>query len=610
MGYDCRWGSIFIIYKACSDLSLKLRENTLSFRPFAFYLATLLFLASLLLHSNVNASLSIWGFDDPGAEDSLTDESEAAGLEPTESIGLSDANTLLSIEEVGIGEEESLSFMGLKIEEVINLPGAVTESEEGREETNRDLTPQEIEEEAILKTDSEQTDEGLSVLIDEIEETSEDIDVEDQAISVTYDIPIAPENKHVKKYIVLFQNRLRPNFEKWLARSGRYEEMIKTTLRENNLPEDLFYLALIESGFNPKAFSRAKATGVWQFMKGTGKRYGLRIDRWIDERRDPVKATQAAAKYLTELYNMFGSWPLALAGYNAGEGRVYRTIVRVRTRDFWTLRDSRHLRPETRNYVPKFMAATIIGKDPKRYNFFVEKEEAWVYDEVEIQDATYLSSIARYAGISVKELKNYNPELKRDITPPRAPGYKIKLPPGTKEAFFAAYSPEEEEKIFVGRSFKHRVRRGETISLIAQQYGVSVEHILKTNGLSSRSIIRVGQKILIEESPWRTGENTHVIRRGESISTIALKYKVSIRRLLEANNLHRRSVIRAGKTLIIPANSSHRVSRHGNKKHVIRTGESISLIARKYAVRIRDLLKANELTRSSVIHAGNFLIIP
>ncbi len=584
------------------------------FRAFAVHIASLVLLASLLLHSNVSASLSIWGFEDPGvekkAENSLADDSEAEGDERSEGLDDSDGDLLIPVEEIDIEKKETLLLIGLETEEEIDLPGSLTGANDVSEDENRDLTPLEIEEEASLKTGSQLTNEGLSVLIDEIEENPEQSASEEQALPVTYDMPVAPENKHVKKYIVLFQNRLRPNFETWLSRSGRYEQMIKTTLRESNLPEDLFYLALIESGFNPKAFSRSKASGVWQFMKGTGKRYGLRVDRWIDERRDPVKATQAAAKYLTELYNMFGSWPLALAGYNAGEGRVYRTIVRVRTRDFWTLRESRHLRPETRNYVPKFMAATIIGKDPERYKFMVDKEDPWVYDEVEIQDATYLSSIARYAGISAKELKKYNPELKRDITPPRFPGYKIKLPPGTKEAFFAAYSPDKEEKIFVGKSFKHRIHRGETISLIAEQYGVSVNQILKSNGLRSNSIIRVGQKILIEESPWRTGENTHVIRKGESISTIALKYKVSIRRLLEANNLHRRSVIRAGKTLIIPSNSSHRVSRHGNKKHVIRTGESISFIAQKYAVRMRDLLKANELTKNSVIQAGNFLIIP
>ena len=202
------------------------------------------------------------------------------------------------------------------------------------------------------------------------------------------------------------------------------------------------------------------------------------------------------------------------------------------------------------------------------------------------------------------------------MTPPRAPGYKIKLPAGKKEAFLAAYSPDKQEQIFIGRSFKHRVRKGETISSISQQYGVSVPVLLESNGLSNHSIIRVGQKIIINESPEQLG-GKHRIRRGETISTIASKYKVSMRRLLEANNLHKRSVIRAGKTLIIPGHLSEgekqpspSAQKNHRKSHQIRSGESISTIAQKYAVRINDLLRANNLHKRSIIRAGHTLIIP
>ncbi|MFQ5589279.1 MAG: LysM peptidoglycan-binding domain-containing protein [Nitrospiria bacterium] len=562
-----------------------------------FYFLFSFVLITLLTVAPASASLSIWGFEDPVVEKKM----EQVRPENAPSAW-GEAISGPALEEGGQTPEPSVFE-------------AESEAPLLKEESSQEPTPTEIEEVILSHETPEMTDEALSDLITEGEENTAATHsaLNEQAFEVTYDMPVAPDNEHVKKYISLFQNRLRPNFEKWLARSGRYMDMIQKTLRENNLPEDLVYLALIESGFSPKAHSKSKASGVWQFMKGTGKRYGLRVDRWIDERRDPIKSTRAAAKYLTELYDMFGSWPLALAGYNAGEGRVYRTIVRVRTRDFWTLRKSRHLRAETRNYVPKFMAATILAKDPERYGFSIEYEDPWEFDEVEIQHATYLSAIAKYAGISVKELKKYNPELKQNITPPRAPGYKIKLPPGRKEAFLAAYSPDKEEKIFVGRTFKHRVRRGETISSIAAQYGVSTRMLLKTNNLSSRSIIRIGQKILIQESPTVAGDR-HRIRRGESVSTIASKYRVSIRRLLEANQLSRRSVIRAGDTLIIPSSSSRRraSAKAGGspKRHQIRTGESISTIAQKYAVRMRDLLKANRLTKNSVIRAGHTLIIP
>lgn len=593
---------------------------------FCSSLFSLIFLISLFSPVKASTSLSIWGFEDPASQKILPKHKpEHPALETLDDLAVPGDSSPTWVEttreriEDGVDSNPSLDRtppigFGTAEDDVSDLPDAVSEAHELKGETPKELTPSEIEEAALSNDTAEITDEALSDLIKEGEQNTAP-PLSEQASEVTYDMPVAPDNTHVKKYISLFQNRLRPNFEIWLSRSGRYMEMIQRTLRENNLPEDLVYLALIESGFSPNAQSKSKASGVWQFMKGTGKRYGLRIDRWVDERRDPVKATHAAAKYLTELYDMFGSWPLALAGYNAGEGRVYRTIVRVRTRDFWTLRESKHLQPETRNYVPKFMAAMILAKDPERYGFSVEYEAPWEFDEVEIHNATYLSAIAKYAGISVKELKKYNPELKQDITPPRVPGYKIKLPPGKKEAFLVSYSPETEEQIFIGRSFKHRVRRGETISSIATQYGVRTQVLLETNSLSSRSIIRVGQTILVNESPASAiAGDKHRIRRGESISTIASKYGVSIRRLLEANQLSRNSVIHAGDTLIIPSSSSRvgkpAVDRGTPKQHQIRSGESISTIAQKYAVRMNDLLNANQLTKNSVIRAGHTLIIP
>ncbi len=421
-----------------------------------------------------------------------------------------------------------------------------------------------------------------------------------QEKEITYDIPIVV-NSLVEKYISLFQTRLRPHFEKWLVRSGHYIEMMRKILRENDLPEDLVYLAMIESGFNPKAFSRARASGPWQFIQGTGKKYGLRIDQWIDERRDPVKATHAAARYLKDLYAMFESWPLAMASYNAGEGRVSRAIRRSKTTDFWKLRKTRHLHRETKNYIPKFMAATIIAKDPQRHDFSVDYQEPWTFEEVEIEKATYLSSIAKHAGVSIHEIRRYNPELKRDVTPPRAPGYRIKLPIGKKETFLASYSPNDEEDLVLGHAFKHRVRRGESVSSISRKYGVSVDLLLETNRLDRNSIIHTGQYILVSEA-WSDGDK-HRIRRGETISTIALRYNVSMRKLLDVNQLHKRSVIRAGDTLIIPV-------AHRRTKHTIQRGETLSTIARKYAVRKKDLIRVNRLKREHFIREGHTLIIP
>ena len=193
----------------------------------------------------------------------------------------------------------------------------------------------------------------------------------DDAIDVKpYNIPMVL-NDSVENHLEYFKTRGREVFQRWLDRSARYIPVMKDIFREKNLPEDLVYVAMIESGFNPYAVSWAKAVGPWQFMPATGKLYGLKIDWWIDERKDPIKSTQAAAEHLKDLHNLFGSWPLALASYNAGAGKVQRAVLRTRSEDFWDLKASRYIRKETKNYVPKYMAATIIAKNPEAYGFTV-----------------------------------------------------------------------------------------------------------------------------------------------------------------------------------------------------------------------------------------------
>lgn len=315
------------------------------------------------------------------------------------------------------------------------------------------------------------------------------------APEVTYDVPIIL-NELVTNYITFFQTRLRDRFEEWLSRSGRYIPLMQEILREHQLPEDLVFLALIESGFNPKAYSRAKAAGPWQFIKGTGKKYGLRVDQWIDERRDPVKSTIAAAKYLKDLYGLFGSWPLSMASYNAGEGRVKRAMARTKAEDFWELSSS-SLRPETKNYVPKFMAATIIAKNPEKYGFFIEYESPFVYDEVEMPKAVSLKTLSKAAGISLAELKEYNPDLRKGMTPPNYSKYRLKLPPGTKETFLANFSHRTEKGIKMTDAQKHRIARGETVTSIARKYDVSIKKILDANQLRKNSKIMAGDFLII-----------------------------------------------------------------------------------------------------------------
>lgn len=313
----------------------------------------------------------------------------------------------------------------------------------------------------------------------------------------SWDIPIAL-NDDVDRWLVYFQTRGRERFALYLSRAGKYEPMMRATLRDHGLPEDLIYLSLIESGYNPNAYSRAHAVGLWQFISSTGRQSGLRIDYWVDERRDPVLATRAAAAHLKDLYEEFGSWYLAAAAYNGGRNRVRRSIRRSGSRDFWTLAQRRYLRPETRNYVPKLIAAALIAKDPARYSFRVEPAPALKYDVVWVPDATSLDVIAEAAGVEVDEVIELNPQLRRGMTPP-GERYAIRLPRRSGTTFAVNFPKiRQEDRV---RSIQYAVRRGDTLSRIARRYGSDVSAILARNpGLNPRRL-RVGQRLFIPTAP-------------------------------------------------------------------------------------------------------------
>jgi hypothetical protein len=242
-------------------------------------------------------------------------------------------------------------------------------------------------------------------------------------------------NSKVGDFIGFFQKQADSFFMRSLGRSTTYADMMKKIFREKNLPEELFYLALIESGFNPKAFSRAKASGIWQFIGKTAKRFGLKVDKWVDERRDPEKATHAAAEYLKSLYAMFNNWDLATASYNAGEGKILKAMKKANSQDFWKISQHRFLKKETKEYVPMFLAAVTIAQDPQKYGFQdIEYSPPLVYEKVTVPPATSLVIIAKAAELDLSEVKALNPALKKGKTPPNS-CFEIKLPPGKKEAF-------------------------------------------------------------------------------------------------------------------------------------------------------------------------------
>ncbi len=383
--------------------------------------------------------------------------------------------------------------------------------------------------------------------------------IDDSSDARPYSIPIIL-NDSVENHLEYFKTRGRDVFQLWLDRSAMYIPLMKNIFREKNMPEDLVYVAMIESGFNPYAVSWARAVGPWQFMPATGKLYGLKIDWWIDERKDPIKSTYAAAEHLKDLHNLFGSWSLALASYNAGAGKVQRAVLRTRSDDFWDLKASRYIRKETKNYVPKWMAATIIAKDPVAYGFTQAHYRPFKFDEVVVDECTDLRLIARCAECTYEEIKELNPEIRRWITPPQISQYTLRIPAGKKEKFltnYAAIPPEQKIKWE-----RHEVAQGETLAGLAREYNTTPEVIRDINGLK-KNRVTPGKHLLIplgtngktQDMSYLTPEQggkqqliLYRVRRGETLTKIARRHNVSVTDIKEWNK-GLGSAVRAGQKI-------------------------------------------------------------
>ncbi len=313
-------------------------------------------------------------------------------------------------------------------------------------------------------------------------------------------------NAQVQFHLDRFTGSSREVVTLWVHRSSRYLAMIREVLRTRGLPEDLAFTAMIESGFKPDAVSRVGAKGMWQFMAGTARRYGLRVDRWVDERLDPEKSTIAAASYLNDLYRQFGSWALAQAAYNAGEVKVTRAIQKTGSRDFWTLAQSRHLRRETKEFVPQIHAATVIGRDPDRYGFDFDEVDPVAFDTLTVPPATDLRRLATSAGLAPGEVRALNPTLVRGVTPPGGP-WTLRLPAGERERVAAALVPRRAPGMAGNKHVEvshaaatgdvHVVRPRDTVSAIARQYGVSIGDVMRWNRLDSLDRIRPGDRLRV-----------------------------------------------------------------------------------------------------------------
>jgi membrane-bound lytic murein transglycosylase D len=361
-------------------------------------------------------------------------------------------------------------------------------------------------------------------------------------------------NDRVEKWLDYFQGKGRREMQRWLGRSGRYRPMIESILEEEGLPSELFYLAVIESGLNPNAYSRAHACGMWQFISSRARLHGLRVDWWVDERRDPEKSTRAAADYLKELYGMFGCWELALAGYNSGEGRVARAQKkRPSCEDYWCL----DLPRETENFVPKFIAATLIGQDPEAYGFSPPKKAAPLsYDSIEISEATDLSVVADAASVPADEIKALNPAIRRWCTAPDGPPTVVRVPRGTGPRCLAAVASIPESQRVTWR--RHRVSRGETLSEIASHYGTSVRGILSVNDIRNPHRIHPGDYVVIPIGPSAPpgtadfGDTVvYTVSRGDTITSIARRFGKRTKDVLRWNGLGWNSRIYPGDVITI-----------------------------------------------------------
>ena len=456
---------------------------------------------------------------------------------------------------------------------------------------------------------------------------------------VTYDIDVETYGAHarVQYYLDFFQGPARDRFSIWLQRMPRYEPMIRTTLRTYGVPEDMVYLALIESGYSNTAVSRARATGMWQFMKGTGKLYGLRIDSWIDERRDPVRATDAAARHLADLRDRFGSMYLAAAAYNAGAGKVGRGLRRLPDEDeeeeenpdatFFRLYDTRFLRRETKDYVPKLIAAALIAKQPEKYGFArATGIPALGYDSIIVTNSTGLDVIARLADTSVAFIREMNPQYLRMVTPPRTSAV-LRLPEGAGALVVARYGAlAESERVNL---VEHVVTRGQTLTAIARLYRVTTSQVSAANPGVRLTRLRTRTHLAIptsyipptlgsSEAPASSGSAgsatlRHRVLRGESLSTIASHYRTTIDRLRALNAMNRGDVLKAGQVIRVPApgrTAATPASTSGGRTYLVRRGDTLSGIADRHHVTLAALRSANGMTSRSVLKTGARLVIP
>lgn len=420
---------------------------------------------------------------------------------------------------------------------------------------------------------------------------------------------------YVQKWLNYFQGRGRDHMERYLTRSTRYERLMKRILRENGIPEDIIYIALIESGFSPRAISRSRAVGYWQFIRGTGKRYGLAINTFVDERRDPVLATQAAADYFKGLYTEFNSWFLAMASYNVGEGRVRRETNRIKSRDFWALVKKRRLPKETLNYVPKFLAARLIARKPEAYGFVnLPYEPPIEFETAKFAQSINMKTLADKLNVDYAELKRLNPKFRGEVAPVEGRSLELRLPLNTKETALAVASEVGvKDLVFVpdqGETDVYKVRSGDTLLKIAKRFKTSVAHLREINDFKRRSRLRPGRTIFvpIPSSPLPAksvaSEATLAARAAAPAEGSTVVNSASM-----ASSTSNGAVATPESSVNTAKSSAETVAQAAAKNadeslYIVQEGESLAEVSVKNNMTMEELMELNSFTEGQVISSG------
>ncbi len=498
-----------------------------------------------------------------------------------------------------------------------------------------------VENNATVAVESEYKDSEVEVLEPEVDPSLEEVKEEEENLTpeehkvllsdsgIDFNLD-EHDTKEVQQYFAFFTHKARKTFTRWLKRSENFLPYVRKQLSENGLPQDIAMLPFAESGYNAWAYSRAGAAGMWQFMPYTGRKFGLRVDWWMDERRDPYEATKSAIKYLTVLHDMFGDWYLALAAYNAGEGKISRALRKTGCEDFFDLSRNNHklsyrhrLRRETKNYVPKFIAISKIFKNLDELGFDkIDWEAATEMSHLKVPGGTDLLALANACGMKWKQFRRYNPHFRRQVSPPDAES-NVHLPV-TVAADASEYISSPGSRPFAGY-VRYRIRRGDSWYRISRRYGVPVRVLKSVNNYRS-NLIKPGQYVMIpgKESTrsFASSKSTrryarkranYRVRRGDTLWSISRSYNISLNTLKRANGL-RSSRLKIGQKLYIPDNSASktklaRSQAKAAKKQLVnyrvRRGDNLWAIARRFGVKVSSLMRWNRLSSKSIIRPGD-----